>query len=248
MKKAFIILFGILISSIAYTQTLKVGVDYKQEEVSVILNEKLIGINPPLLSINFDLGGEIIFYKKGYYSHRIEIDVNKPFKNINIDLIKKEGESKINIKRLLLPDTLVISKIVTNFTTSDLKEEFDKNFIDNNYFIGKSYELFPAAQNEIQNSRFKIAIDVIDQNQIRGIYKAPRFMLGYIKIRWALLDDLSNKVVYFKETEGTHFVKIQKRKGLVASKLMKKIMIEAIKEAQIKLLVDSKFKEIINVN
>jgi len=248
MKKLIIILFATFISTIIHAQSIKVGIDYKQDEVFVILNEKLIGTMPPALNVDFDLGGEIIFYKKGYYSHRVEIDINKPFRNISIDLIKKEGESKISVKCLLLPDTLVISKIVTNFTTADLKEELDNNFIENNYFIGKSVELFPEAQNEIQNSRFKIAIDVIDQNQLRGIYKAPRFMMGYIKIRWALLDNLSNKVVFFKETEGTHFIKIKKPKGLVVSKLMKKVMIEAIKEAQIKLLVDPEFKKIIDVN
>ncbi|MBN2570709.1 MAG: hypothetical protein JXA68_01160 [Ignavibacteriales bacterium] len=248
MKK---FLLSILISVAAFTasaQVMKVDISYNQEEVFVVLNDKLIGNNPEFLKINFDMGGDLIFFKKGYYSHRIKIDPEKPFSKISIDLVEKDFSSKAEEKRLLVPDTLLVSTIVTNMTDNDIKEQLDQNFIENNYFIGKSVELFPNAINEIKDSRYKIAIEIVDQKQVRAVYKAPLFMMGYIRIRWSLLDSKSNKVVFFKDTEGTYFVKIQKSKGMMVSKMMKEVMKGAIKEAQVKLLSDNEFKEIVKNN
>ena len=127
----------------------------------------------------------------------------------------------------------------------DVWEIVNANFVKNNYYIGNSVALFPGAKNEIQNTRFKLAIEVITSDQVISVYKSPRFMMGYIKIRWALLDKTSNEVVYFEETEGSNFVKISKTKGMVISDKMRIVMEGAIKEAQFKLLTDDKFRRVI---
>jgi len=69
--------------------------------------------------------------------------------------------------------------------------------------------------------------------------------MGYIMIRWALLDISTNEVTYFEETEGSYFVRVGKPKGWVVSQKMKIVMEGAIKEAQFKLLTDDKFIKLI---
>jgi len=241
MKKGviFIILFVVAFQSYAIKQN--VHFTYAQEEVSVILDGKLIGVNPKSVKIDFDLAKDLIFFKRGYYTHRVEIEPEVVFDKINIDLIKKPKSAEISQKTLLKPDTLLISNIVTNMNEKDLWEIINKNFIKNNYFIGNSSALFPEANNEIQDSRFKLAIEIVDSKQHRQVYKSPKFLMGYIKIRWALLDIESNEVVFFEETEGINFVRLTRTKGIVISDKMKIVMEGAIKEAQFKLLTNEKF-------
>ena len=70
-------------------------------------------------------------------------------------------------------------------------------------------------------------------------------MMGYVKIRWALLDIKTNEVTFFDETEGGNFVQIDTTKGMVVSDKMRIIMEGAIIEAQMKLLTNPKFISLI---
>ena len=70
-------------------------------------------------------------------------------------------------------------------------------------------------------------------------------MMGYIKMRWALLDKNTNEVTFFEETEGSYFVKITSTKGLVVSEKMKVVMEGAIREAQFKLITNETFIKLV---
>lgn len=244
-KKVLLVASLFLLITVAFGQKKKVELSYSQEDVYVVLDEKLVGLSPKGMKLDFALGGEIYFFKRGYYSHRVKVDPETVFNKLSIDLIKKPKSAKAEVKRLLKPDTLLVSNIVTNFTAKDIQEILDENFIENNYMIGKSAALFPGAIDEIQNSRYKIAVEIVDSKQVRSVYKAPRFMMAFMKIRWSLLDKDTNKVVYFNSTDGTYFVKIQSPKGMVISEMMVRVMEGAIKEAQFKLLKDKKFINLI---
>lgn len=247
MKKYFFLLILFSISSVSVNaQMKKVSLIYQQpDEVFVMVNDKLVGTNPNTLKIDFNLGGEIVFFKIGYYSQQISIDPETIFVKLKIDLEKKPKTAKASQKKLLNPDTLLISEIITNMDEHDVREVLDENFIKNNYFIGKDAALFPQAVNEIQNSRYKIGIEVVKTRQASQVYKNPRFMMAYAKIRWTLLDTQTNKIAYFKETEGHYFVKIHTTRGLQVSKQKTKVMKEAMKEAQFKLLTDQEFIDLI---
>lgn len=66
-----LILIGILSSN---AEKRKVEIVFAQEElVYVVLNETLIGENPSNLKIDFELGGELLFFKRGYYSQRLSL-------------------------------------------------------------------------------------------------------------------------------------------------------------------------------
>ena len=242
MKKLLGLLL-VIIGTISYTygQIEKVELDFKQDEVYVIVDETLMGMSPDMVKVNFDLNKNIYFYKKGYYSQKLVIDPFKQFAKLTIDLNKKPESTKLDEKQLLKLDTLLVSKIVTNFTSNDLKEILENNFLKNNFLLGKDIALFQTAESDIKNTKYKIGIEIVDSDQYRSVYKAPRFMMAQIKIRWSLFDTDLNKVVYFNETEGAYFVKIQKSKGLVVSELMRRVMEGAIDEAQTKLFADKKF-------
>jgi len=246
MKKfatSIILLFFIVTMSNA--QKKAVEIVYSQEDVSVVLDEHLVGANPRFIKIDFELSKNLIFFKRGYYTQRVEIESDEIFEKIKVDLVKKPKSAVIPIKTLLKPDTLLISSVVTNLDETDIWEIINRNFVKNNYYIGNSIALFPGAKNEIQNSKFKLAIEVVKSKQVTSVYKNPRFMMGYIMIRWALLDISTNEVTYFEETEGSYFVRVGKPKGWVVSEKMKIVMEGAIKEAQFKLLTDEKFIKLI---
>lgn len=247
MRKIFFVnVFSILFTTTALSQIKKVNVSYNEPETYVILEEELIGVCPEFIKIDFAIGGDLIFYKPGFYSYRIGIDQDNQFNKLGVELVRKPKNIALESKKLLKLDTLVVSSVVTNMTLKNIQEIIEENFINNNYYMGKGIDLFPNAKDEIENCRYKIAIEIVDSKQIRHVYKAPRFMLGYIKIRWSLLDLTTNKVVYFNTTEGINFIKVSKTKGIVVSELMKRVMKGAIKEAQFKILADKKFVELIN--
>lgn len=246
MKRIFFILLVVASVISATAQKRKVELNFVQlEGVYVVVNEVLIGENPKYLKLDFNLGGDIIIFKRGYYSQRIEIDPETVFARLKVDLEKKPKSAAAKIKRLLQPDTLVISEIITNMDEHDVREVVDGEFIANNYFIGKDVALFPQAVNELENSRYKIAVEIVKTNQVKSVYSNPRFMMAFAKIRWSLLDTKTNKVVFFKETEGHYFVRIQSTKGMQVTKQMTKVMKEAIKEAQFKLLTDKEFIDLV---
>lgn len=234
-----------LVATSAFAQNVRVKVSYNQEDISVVIDEKYVGLSPKQLKVDFALASEIFFFKKGFYTHRIEIDPEEEFDKLTITLIPKPKHAKAPVNRIIKPEKLLVTKTVTNMTAGDIQEILDQNFIKNNYFIGKSIDLFPGAESEIKNSRYKIAVEVVGNNQIRSVYKAPRFMMAYIKLRWSLLDVKTNKVVFFDSTDGVYLVKIQSPKGLVISEMMLKVMKGAIKEAQFKLLTNKKFVDLV---
>jgi len=228
-----------------FAQKRAVEVSYAQENVNVVLDGVFLGDSPRAVKVDFELSKSLIFFKRGYYTQRVEIEPETVIGKMKVDLVKKPKGAILKEKTLLKLDTLLISEIVTNMDEGDVWEIVNANFVKNNYYIGNSVALFPGAKNEIQNTRFKLAIEVITSDQVISVYKSPRFMMGYIKIRWALLDKTSNEVVYFEETEGSNFVKISKTKGMVISDKMRIVMEGAIKEAQFKLLTDDKFRRVI---
>jgi len=241
LNKTILLLVSLLAINNLAAQKRAVEMSYMQEEVSVVLDGVLIGDNPSRVKIDFELSKSLILFKRGYYTQRVEIEPETVIGKMKIDLVKKPKDAMLSKKKLLKLDTLLVSEIVTNMDKGDLWEIINSNFVKNNYYIGNSVALFPGAKNEIQNTRFKLAIEVVSSNQVRHVYKSPRFMMAYIKIRWALLDKESNEVVYFEETEGSNFVGISKTKGMVITDKMRIVMEGAIKEAQFKLITDDKF-------
>ena len=236
----------VFFETIGFSQIKKVELSYNQQEVYVVLDDHLLGMNPAYIKVNFDINKDLYFYKKGYYSQRLEIDPDEAFAKLTIDLKPKNTEvGKLEQKKMLKLDTLKVSRIVTNFTASDLQEIIDKNFMENNYFIGKESSLFSEAAGAINSSKYKLGIEIVDSKQIRSVYKAPRFMMAQIQIRWSLLDTDQKKIVYFHETEGSYFVQMQQKKGFVVSEIMERVMEGAIEEAELKLLTDEKFVGII---
>ena len=245
LKNASVMLLLFVITTGLFAQKRAVQVSYAQEDVNVVLDGIFLGDNPSNIKVDFELSKSLIFFKRGFYTQRVEIEPETIIGKMNVDLVKKPKNALLDGKTLLKLDTLLISEIVTNMDEGDIWEIINSNFVKNNYYIGNSVALFPGATNEIQNTRFKLAIEVVSSNQVRNVYKSPRFMLGYMKIRWAVLDKTSNEVVYFEETEGSNFVRISKTKGMVVSDKMRIVMEGAIKEAQFKLLTDDKFRKVI---
>ncbi len=245
MKFLLSLSLSIAISFALQAQKRKVIMTFTHNDVQVMVNEELVGPNPKVIKVDFTLGGEILFFKHGYYSQRIEIDNEKIFTSLRVNLEKKPKSAAVESKRLLCPDTLLISNFVTNMTHNDIREVIDQNFMSNNYFIGKSANLFPQAVNEITESRYKVAIEVVDTDQVQYIWKSPKFMRSYAKLRWTLLDTKTNKVVYYKETEGHYLVTMRTTKDVIISKVRRNVMEKAIEEAQFKLLTDNKFKELV---
>ena len=245
-KTLFIHLFILLGISISYGQKTKIAVSYNEPETYVVFNEELIGVCPEFIKLDFAIGGDLIFFKPGFYSFRIEIGPENVFNKLGVELIEKPKDISLEKKRLIKPDTLVMTSIVTNMTSNKIQEIIDANFEKNNYYIGKSAALFPGVQDEIQDCRYKLALEIIDSRQIRSVYKAPRFAMASITIRWSLLDSENNKIAYYNTTDGIYFVKVSSTKGMIVSELMERVMKGAITEAQFKVLSDEKFINLIN--
>ena len=245
-KTLFISLFIFLGISTSFAQKIKIAVSYNEPETYVVFNEELIGVCPDFIKLDFAIGGDLVFFKPGFYSYRVEIEPENQFNKLSVELIKKPKDISLAEKRLIKPDTLVMTSIVTNMTSNKIQEIIDENFEDNNYYIGKSAALFPGVQDEIKDCRYKIAVEIIDSRQIRRVYKAPRFAMAFIEIRWSLLDSENNKIAYYNTTDGIYFVKVSSTKGMIVSELMERVMEGAITEAQFKVLSDEKFVNLIN--
>ncbi len=224
-------------------QNKRVVLTYTQDDVIVVLDEKFLGKNPASVKINFDLNKEIFFFKKGYYSEKKVVDSDFPLRNIDIELLDKSKDVKLLSKQLLRIDTLISRNAVTNFTIEDLKESINNNFEQNNFYTGKEVDLFAGVNSEIKNAKYKLAIEILDSEQKRSVYKTPRFLLADITIRWSLLNIALNQLVYANETNGSYLTRVKKTKGYVISDLMRKTMLEAIEQAQEKLISDKKFLE-----
>lgn len=245
MKKSLLFILFVCLQSVGFAQKKKVLVTYNQEDVHVIVTDNYVGRSPSTLKLDFDLGGDIIFFKKGYFSYRVTLDVDEPFSNLKVVLKKKPKSTNSEDKVVINFDTLAVKKIVTNFTDDDIKEAIDENFGKNGFFIGKSADMFSSSANKAKDAKYKIAIEVIESYQLRRTYKSPKFLLGYIKLRWTLLDVNSNEVVFYTKSDGTYFVPIRSTKNLVIQDQMFKIVKEAIREAQFKLLENKKFLSLV---
>lgn len=246
--KYFVLALLLMVSLSIFSQRKKVNVQYGQEDVLVLVDGTMMGENPNSLKIDPQLNRKIFFYKNGYYSQTINLDPDAAIDDLSINLIKNSENTKLSYKQLLKPDTLVISKTVSNFTRSDIREVIGRNFMNNNFVIGKETQLFANLDSDIKDTKYKIAAEVYDNTQIRSFYSKPRFLAAHIKVRWYLLDISKNKVVFSSETEGMHVITSNKTKGYVVSELMKKAMTEAIEEAQDRLITDDHFLAILKEN
>lgn len=234
-----------IISIIAVAQKKAVEITYSQPDVYVVMDEQMVGINPKTIKIDFAIGGDLYFFKRGCYSQRVTINPDKPFGKLNVNLVEKPESAALARKQLLKPDTLKLATIVTNMTANDIQEIVNETFAANNYYVGNSISMFPGASDDIANSKYFIAIEVIESNQVRTTYKSPYFLMASIKMRWSLLDKSINKVMYYNTTEGTYFVPLETTKNISISDKMKRVVKEAIVESQTKLITDPSFTKII---
>ncbi|MBS2098099.1 hypothetical protein [Carboxylicivirga linearis] len=243
MKKYLLV--TLLICSIStIAQTTKVKVNYKQDDVSVILDNTYLKSNPSDVKINFDVNKVLYFIKRGYYSQTVIVDSDRPYASLNIDLKPIDSNTKQEKEQFLIPDTLVITKTVTNFTRKELVEVMNTNFRNNNFIIGQDLNLFQVDISEKEDIRYKLAAEILNSNQIRSVYTKPRFVAASIQIRWTLLDIKNNTIAFRKTTNGAYMAEVNKTKGIVVGELMAKTMKKAIKEAQDQMFIDSDFRSI----
>jgi len=243
MKRYLLLIF--LVSSIGVlAQTTKVRVKYKQDDVSVILDNTYLKKNPSDIKINFDVNKVLHFIKRGYYSQSIMVDSDQPYASLNIDLKPIDSNTKQEKERFLIPDTLVITKTVTNFTRKELVEVMNTNFRNNNFIIGQDLTLFQLDITDKEDIRYKLAAEILNSNQIRSVYTKPRYVAASIEIRWTLLDIKNNTIAFRKTTNGSYMAEVKKTKGLVVGELMAKTMERAIKEAQDLMFIDSDFNSL----
>ncbi len=243
MKNCLFIAFLIFTFSLS-AQTSKVHLKYNQDDVSVILDNTYEKTNPSDVKINFDVNKVLYFIKRGYYSQTVVIDSDQPFSSLTIDLKPIDTNTKLDKQQLLKPDTLVITKTVTNFTRKELEELMNSNFRNNNFIIGQDLSLFQLDLADKKDVQYKLAAEILESNQIRSVYSKPRFIAAAIEIRWTLLNMKDNSIAYRKTTNGAYMAQVNKTKGIVVGELSAKTMEKAIKEAQDQMFIDPEFRAI----
>lgn len=246
MKKIGLILFIAFLPLFSMASFQKIAITYNLEDIHVIHGAKYLGENKKKLRLDFDMGGRLVFYKQGYISQIVEIDNKKPFSTLVVALKKNPDSGKSVKDKLLQMNKLVMQEFITNVDTTDLKEIISTALLENNYNTGKPTASSPNAAKQIENAKYKLNIELVDSEQIRSVYQYPRFMMASTKFRWTIEDKKTGDILYFKETEGVHFIQVVTHIGLEVSKRMTEITEEAIKDSLQQVLNDKDFKKIFN--
>ncbi len=241
--KQFILVLLVGVISIAYAQKKKVTISYKQEGVTVILDNDLIGTNPSLVKVDFELSKSIVFYKRGFYAQRLEIDPDSPFEKLTIKLVSRPKSVDNDISRGIELDTIIQTKIISNINRRVISDELISSFQKGNYFLSTTTQKYPHLDGVLKKSGLKLLVEVVESEQIRHVYNSPRFLMGYVKFRYTLVEIESGNVIYSELIEGTNVVRVSSTKGLVVSEKMRLVTRGAIKESVIRLINRDKFKQ-----
>ena len=143
LKIASLVSLSFIVAMGLFAQKRAVEVSYAQENVNVVLDGVFLGDSPRAVKVDFELSKSLIFFKRGYYTQRVEIEPETVIGKMKVDLVKKPKGAILKEKTLLKLDTLLISEIVTNMDEGDVWEIVNANFVKNNYYIGNSVALFP---------------------------------------------------------------------------------------------------------
>lgn len=223
----------------------KVKITYSQSDVNLIYNNKLSGDDLPGIKIDFSLGGTLIFYKTGYFSKTVEIDPDKPFTTLKVNLSRKSSSIKLKSEGLLKQVSYKSNDIIPNYDDEEVKDQLVKDFSILNVNLGINSLAIPDADTRIDSSKYDFHIELVNVEQIQSVYKYPKFMMSKLRFRWTIKDKETKRTLLFKETEGIYFVKVSSTKGLIVSKKMLQITKEAIEEAVEKLVSDKDFKNLL---
>jgi len=238
MKKIIFFFCAIAVVAISHGRPSKVFLTYNVEEVSIIYSDLVFNESPKDIVIDFELGGSLIFYRSGYESLFVKLSKENAFQSYNVVLIPLQNKVPSTGIDIELKKVSFIN-YVTNFTPAEVTEIIKQRFIASKVSAHTENTVFQSAN--VTDKNYTIGVEVLKSNSKNGSYTAPYFLFSYQKLRWSVLDNVSNNLILEHETEGLNLVTFKARRGLIASDRLKEITIFAIEEATQKFINSPEF-------
>lgn len=225
-----------------YGKPVKVKLSYTQEEVAVLFFEKVTFDCPKEVSVDFELGGYLTFFKQGYESKFIRISKDSIFQTYHVSLQELKNKSKNSSGTLDLKKVSFIN-YVTNFTEDEVTDLVKTKLNACKIATYSANKVFTNAVNT--QRKYSIGAEVIRSISKNGAYTSSHFLYSYNKINWSIIDNETNKIVLEFPTEGFFLAYFKPKKGLIVSERLKEITVYSIEEACQKLINSEEFSSIL---
>jgi hypothetical protein len=241
INKAFTLVVLVLIALTGFSKPVKVIFTYNSDDVSLIYNDKVYKENPETISIDFELGGQLIAYKSGFESQFIKISKDNIFMSFNVKLLPSQnkfdgGGIQVELKKVSFIN------YVTNYTQEEVTEIINSKFNQVNIATFSQNTVFKNTSTK--SNRFSIGAEVLKSTSKNGSYSTPYYLFSYQKIKWYVVDNVTNKFVLEQTTEGVYLAYFKAKKGMVANDRLKEITVLSIEDATQKLLNSPEFRDL----
>lgn len=221
-----------------FAKSVKVAFTYNLEDVSLIYNDQVFKECPKTLSIDFQLGGQLVVFKSGYESKHIRISRDSIFTAYRVQLQSLENKFENTLLQAELKKVSFIN-YVTNYTQEEVTDIISSKLTGCNIHTRSQNTVFKNAN--ANSNRFTIGAEVIKSTSKNGSYSAPYYLFSYQKIKWLVLDNTSNNILLELTTDGFYLAYFKATKGMVASDRLKEITVLSLEEATQKFVNSPQF-------
>ncbi len=231
----------LLLTLTGFSKSVKVAFTYNLEEVSLIYNDQVFKECPKTLSIDFQLGGQLVIFKSGYESRHVRISKDSVFTAYHVQL--QPLENRFNT--LLQAELKKVSFInyVTNYTPEEVTDIISAKLTGCNIHTRSQNTVFKNAS--VNSNRFSIGAEVVKSTSKNGSYSAPYYLFSYQKVKWLVLDNASNNIMLELTTDGFYLAYFKATKGMVASDRLKEITVLSLEEATQKFVNSPQFTSLV---
>jgi hypothetical protein len=241
-KSVFLLATMMFVTLTGFAKPVKVAFAYDSEGVSLIYNDVVSKECPKNLSIDFQLGGQLIIFKSGFESQVIRISKDSIFTSCTVQLRPLENKFDNSILQTELRKVSFVN-YVTNYTQEEVTDIIGAKFKECNIYTQSQNSVFKNAN--VNSKRFAIGAEVVKSTSKNGAYTSPYYLFSYQKIKWLVLDNASNDVVLELMTDGFYLAYFKAQRGMVASDRLKEITVLSIEEAAQKFVNSAEFTALV---
>jgi hypothetical protein len=223
----------------------KLSFTYAQEDVHVMVDNKLLGKGLKSIGIDLNVVKSIKFFLPSHYPQEIKINSKTTTLSYAINLAPVPSLEKSGNKTLISTTPLICNEPVTNYTEEELGRLVKQNFKENSVLLGNSPEMFPN-EVKLKDSKLVLSVQFISSEQVKGFYVFPYFNMASVTIQWMAINKETKEVVYNKEITQHALTRYKSTNGLQATDELKKVFEEAVLLNQTALINDKDFKKLFN--
>lgn len=190
----------------------KVYLEYNTEKTAVTVNGEFVGYNPTKIMIDFALGGEMLFFSKGYLSKIVQIQPDNVIEKYKVEL-KVNNFDRHESSLLFELKEVKHSVIVVNYTEDDVAQTIKSRLDQNGVNIGMKSLNFPNAERDVNQSKYTLGIEPVAYLFSNKMYSSKKYMACAFGVRFTVTDKATGDVKYYNQSNGHYFVKLQNTKG-----------------------------------